>query len=48
MYFWSQSLMSVAFLRESESSSSAEGGSFLWWSHHSMTLRRTASVTWTS
>jgi hypothetical protein len=44
MNFWSHSSISVV-LRRLSSSSPAEGGSFLWCSHHSMTLRRTASLT---
>ena len=46
MNFWSHSSISVVFLRESASSSAAVTGSPLWCSHHSMTLRRTASLTW--
>ena len=38
--------MSVVFLRESESSSLEAGGSARWYSHHSMTLVSTASLTW--
>lgn len=45
MNFWSHSSISVVFFRLSDSSSLVDGGSFLWCSHHSMTLRRTGSVT---
>jgi hypothetical protein len=45
MNFWSHSSISVVFLRESESSSAAAGGSFLWCSHHSITFLRTDSLT---
>lgn len=45
MNFWSHSSMSVVFLRESESSSLAAAGSFLWCSHHSITFFKTDSLT---
>lgn len=44
--FWSHSSISVDFFRESLSSSATGVGSDLWCSHHSITLRRTASLTW--
>ena len=45
MNFWSHSSISVVFLSESLSSSAEVAGSFLWCSHYSRTLRRTASLT---
>lgn len=45
MNFWSQSSMSVDFLRESASSSAEAGGSVLWCSHHSNTFLRIVSLT---
>jgi hypothetical protein len=43
--FWSHSSISVVRLRASESSSCVWTGSPRWCSHHSMTLRRTDSLT---
>ena len=45
MNFWSQSSISVLFLRASDSSSWAWGGSLRCHWHHSRTLRRTTSLT---
>lgn len=44
--FWSHSSISVVFFLESLSSSADAGGSARWWMHHSMTLFKTASLTY--